>query len=50
MSVINLLFTIGKIITQILLKKKLNKDIATYLISKNLMYKNNSENNEINNN
>ena len=50
MSVINLLFTIGKIITQILLKKKLNKDIATYLISKNLIYKKNSENKEINNN
>ena len=50
MSVISLLFTIGEIITQIFLKKKLNKDIVKYLIRKNQIYKINFENKEINNN
>ena len=48
MSAISLLFGIGETITKILLKKKFNKDIVKYLINKNLMYKINSENEEIN--
>jgi hypothetical protein len=50
MSVISLLFGIGETLVEILLKRKMNKDIVKYLISKNLMYKINSENEEINNN
>ena len=50
MSVISLLFGIGETVTEILLKRKMSRDIVKYLISKNLMYKINSENEEINNN
>ena len=50
MSVISLLFGIGKTLTEILLKRKMSRDIVKYLISKNLMYKINCENEEINNN
>ena len=50
MSVISLLFGIGETVTEILLKRKMSRDIVKYLISKNLMYKINCENEEINNN
>ena len=50
MSVINLLFGIGKTVTEILLKRKMSKDIVKYFISKNLMYKISSENEKINHN
>jgi len=50
MSVISLLFGIGETVTEILLKRKMSRDVVKYLISKNLMYKINSENEEINNN
>ena len=50
MSVISLLFSIGEILTKILLKRKMSRDIVNFLISKNLMYEINSDNEEINNN
>ena len=50
MSVISLLFSIGETLTKILLKRKMSRDIVNFLISKNLMYEINSDNEEINNN
>ena len=50
MSVISLLFSIGEILTKILLKREMSRDIVNYLISKNLLYEINFDNEEINNN
>ena len=50
MSVISLLFSIGEILTKILIKRKISRDIVNFLISKNLMYEINSDNEEISNN
>ena len=49
MSVISLLFGIGEVITDFLLRREMSRDIVNFLISKNLMYKINSDNEEINN-